>query len=194
MASPRSTSWSNGDQGGEAVKRWLATSRVRERVRLVDLGDSQGREQPLSPRPGALPRPVADSTRRGGAVVGAGGSGRVSRRGGSGLGGLSIALAREPDVLALVAHTLANAGVAGETRVVKLLYLVVVSRLPAPAPSRRWSKGPSSGGKSYTVERVLDLFPEDGLLRALGDERKELWPTARNRSNTASWSSTKPPV
>jgi len=69
-------------------------------------------------------------------------------------------LAAEPDILAVVARILASAGVAGEARTLKLLYLILVSRF-LPRPASAAVKGPSSGGKSYALERVLDLFPED---------------------------------
>lgn len=67
-------------------------------------------------------------------------------------------LAREPDILQKVAETMAAAGVAGEHRVVKLIYLAVTSRLLDRIVSLA-IKGPSSAGKSYLVQRVLELFP-----------------------------------
>src|ERR687890_2756423 len=54
---------------------------------------------------------------------------------------------------------LAKSGVAGETRTTKLLYLAVTSRL-LEKPVSIALKGPSSGGKSHVVERVLSFFPE----------------------------------
>ena len=68
------------------------------------------------------------------------------------------ALAREPHLLELVASELAASGVAGEARLVKLLYLVATSRLLA-RPCSVVVKGPSAGGKSFLVEQVLSLFP-----------------------------------
>jgi hypothetical protein len=79
-----------------------------------------------------------------------------------------IALA--PDILTLVARELAGSGVAGETRLIKLLYLVVTSRL-LPRPCSVAVKGPSSGGKSYLVQRILELFPGEAYyaLSAMSD-------------------------
>jgi len=54
---------------------------------------------------------------------------------------------------------LARSGVAGESRVAKLLYLAVTSRI-LERPVSVAVKGPSSGGKSYLTERVLGFFPE----------------------------------
>jgi hypothetical protein len=76
-------------------------------------------------------------------------------------------LAVEDDILRLVADELEHAGVAGERRLVKLVYLIVTSRLFA-RPVSVAVKGPSAGGKSYTVERVLRLFPPDAYHEITG--------------------------
>jgi hypothetical protein len=68
-------------------------------------------------------------------------------------------LANEPDILHRFARELARSGVAGEERIARLLYLAVTSRL-LQKPVSVAVKGPSSGGKSYLTERVLDYFPE----------------------------------
>src|SRR5829696_390701 len=68
-------------------------------------------------------------------------------------------LAEEPDILRRFAEELARSGVAGESRIAKLLYLALTSRL-LERPVSVALKGPSSGGKSYLVERVLGFFPE----------------------------------
>jgi hypothetical protein len=68
-------------------------------------------------------------------------------------------LAREGRILDRFAETLERSGVAGEARVLKLLYLALTSRL-LEKPVSIAVKGPSSGGKSYLTERVLRYFPE----------------------------------
>jgi hypothetical protein len=68
-------------------------------------------------------------------------------------------LAEEPDILGRFADELARSGVAGEARIGKLLYLAVTSRL-LQRPVSIALKGPSSGGKSHVVERVLSFVPE----------------------------------
>ena len=62
-------------------------------------------------------------------------------------------------ILDRFASTLERSGVAGEARVLKLLYLALTSRL-LDKPVSIAVKGPSSGGKSYLTERVLSFFPE----------------------------------
>ena len=64
-----------------------------------------------------------------------------------------------PNILERFATDLARSGVAGESRVAKLLYLAVTSRL-LQRPVSIAVKGPSSGGKSYLTEQVLRFFPE----------------------------------
>jgi hypothetical protein len=79
-------------------------------------------------------------------------------------------LAEESDILGRFAEELARSGVAGEERIAKLLYLAVTSRL-LESPVSVALKGPSSGGKSYVVERVLSFFPESAYyaLTAMSD-------------------------
>ena len=68
-------------------------------------------------------------------------------------------LARESCILNRFAAELGRSGLAGETRAAKLLYLALTSRLLEKIVSVA-VKGPSSGGKTYLVERVLSYFPE----------------------------------
>src|ERR671911_3056102 len=68
-------------------------------------------------------------------------------------------LAQEPDILGRFAEELARSGVAGESKIAKLLYLAVTSRL-LERPVSIALKGPSSGGKSYLTEQVLRFFPK----------------------------------
>ncbi|MGI8911245.1 MAG: hypothetical protein ACR2JR_11935 [Rubrobacteraceae bacterium] len=69
------------------------------------------------------------------------------------------ALAHEDRILDRFAEALERSGLAGEARAAKLLYLALTSRLLERVASVA-VKGPSSGGKTYLVERVLSFFPE----------------------------------
>jgi hypothetical protein len=65
-----------------------------------------------------------------------------------------------PDVLGQVATTLKKLGLAGQEREAKILYLALTSRvLTVKVLVSVVVKGPSSGGKSVLVEKVLDFFP-----------------------------------
>jgi hypothetical protein len=63
-----------------------------------------------------------------------------------------------PDILNRFAREIGRR-VSGEVRTAKLLYLALTSRVLG-RPVSVAVKGPSSGGKTYLVERVLDFFPD----------------------------------
>jgi hypothetical protein len=83
------------------------------------------------------------------------------------------AIARSPDVLGVFADTLAKCGVVGEERLAKLLYLALTTRLLAK-PVSVAVKGPSSGGKSYVVQKVLDFFPSSAYYELSAMSEKAL--------------------
>jgi hypothetical protein len=64
-----------------------------------------------------------------------------------------------PYILERVEEALRCRGMAGQVQEAKLLYLALTSRV-MDRPVNVAVKGPSSGGKSFLVERVLELFPE----------------------------------
>ena len=89
-------------------------------------------------------------------------------------------LAFEPDILAAFAVDAEAAGLWGESRAVKLTYLVVTSRL-LERPVSLALKGPSAAGKSYLLEAVLGFFPSSAYYalsamseRALAYDREPL--------------------
>jgi hypothetical protein len=71
------------------------------------------------------------------------------------------------------AEALVASGVVGEERLAKLLYLAVTSRL-LPQPVSVAVKGPSSGGKSYTVGKVLGFFPRSAYYELSAMSEKAL--------------------
>jgi hypothetical protein len=156
------------DKGGQTVLTWLAESRIRERVKLVTLDDAgdvselylQDRarfaarlEQELQ---WAIPwekhARVAAEIRARVAWEKAG------------------PLAREPRILDVLASELDMAGVVGEDRLCKLVYLAVTGRLLERFASLA-VKGPSASGKSWAIERVLQFFPPEAyyLLTAMSE-------------------------
>src|SRR5215204_4948846 len=82
-------------------------------------------------------------------------------------------LARQQNITADFADTLRLAGVAGEARLLRLLYLTLTSRR-LDKPVSVAVKGPSSGGKSLVVERVLDAFPEEAYYALTSMSEKAL--------------------
>lgn len=161
------------DRGGEAMLGWLATSSIRDRVRLLRLpakdvsdlhiaasGDFKARfEQALETAvPWAEHARVERELRRRSAWNDC------------------AELAREADLLTHLARDLEASGLVGEERVAKLLYLAVTSRFFA-RPVSVALKGPSAGGKSYTVERVLEFFPDAAYyaFTAMSDRAMLYW-------------------
>ncbi len=69
-------------------------------------------------------------------------------------------LARSPQILDRFIEDLNRSGLVGEDRVAKLVYLVLTTRWFS-RPVSLAIKGPSSGGKSYTVEQTLRFFPAE---------------------------------
>lgn len=82
-------------------------------------------------------------------------------------------LANESAILDALARDLARCGLVGEDRAAKLVYLAAVSRLLA-RPVSVVLKGPSSGGKSYTVETVLEFFPDHAYHALTGGSDRSL--------------------
>lgn len=146
------------DAGGAAIKAWLATSSIRDRVWLVDLGapkDPSGLY--LSDREGF---PERWAVALAAAVPYADARAAESRERAAAAWTACAALAHDDDILGRFLAEIEAAGVVGVDRIAKTVYLAVTSRFLA-RPVSLAVKGVSSGGKSYVVERVLDFFPED---------------------------------
>jgi hypothetical protein len=69
-------------------------------------------------------------------------------------------LAQQENLTAVFADALKRSGVAGESRLLRILYLVLTSRR-LDKPVSVAIKGPSSGGKSYSLEKVLEAYPDN---------------------------------
>ncbi len=158
------------DAGGEVVKKWLARSRIRDRVRLVTLGEYKDvsalhlacpdaatfKDRLWACLQAAIPWPEYERAER------------DARRGAA--WDACRELAQSPDILARFVATQEARGIAGEERTMQIVYLAVTSRFLG-RPVSVAVKGPSSGGKSYTTERTLDLFPPEAFyaLSAMSD-------------------------
>ena len=146
------------DQGGEAVKAWLARSSIRERVRLLHLDGHKD--------PSALYLADPDHFRErfqtvmGNAVpwVKLAESEKDARR--QALWEKCEPLARCSHILDRLAEELPRCGVTGEDRTAKLLYLMVTTRF-LERPVSAALTGPSASGKSHLTESVLRFFPPE---------------------------------
>ena len=82
-------------------------------------------------------------------------------------------LARTPDILGSLALDLERAGLAGEKRTAQIIYLAATSRLFSQ-PLSVAVKGPSSGGKSYTVQSALRFLPQEACFTLTSVSEKAL--------------------
>jgi hypothetical protein len=71
-------------------------------------------------------------------------------------------LASKEDILSRFYVTLKASGVAGERKTAMILYLALTSRR-VDRPVSIVVKGPSSGGKSFLVEKIAGYFPESSV-------------------------------
>jgi hypothetical protein len=69
-------------------------------------------------------------------------------------------LAKEPEILRCLSDDLELAGLAGENNTALIIFLAATSRL-FPSPLSVAVKGPSSGGKTYTVQSALRFLPPE---------------------------------
>jgi hypothetical protein len=65
------------------------------------------------------------------------------------------------------------AGLAGELRTAKIIYLAATSRLFSQ-PLSVAVKGPSSGGKSFTVQNALRFLPQEACFTLTSASEKAL--------------------
>jgi hypothetical protein len=72
------------------------------------------------------------------------------------------ALAASPDLLRDFATVLHSRGVAGEDRFAQVTYLCLTSRV-LERPVSLAAKGPSSAGKSFVVQEVVEFFPPSAV-------------------------------
>jgi hypothetical protein len=148
------------DQGGETVRRWLAKSRFRDRAYLVDLAPFKDVSEMHCADPAAFPERFRAALDR---AVGmtqwlAEAQARSTAEAWTACDGI----AKRDRILEAVAEAYRAAGAVGETRTAMTLYLALTSRFLS-RPVSLAVKGPSSGGKSFTVETVLRLFPPEAV-------------------------------
>jgi hypothetical protein len=144
------------DRGGEAVLGWLQNSSIRHRVRLVRLDKAKDASDLYLREPAnfvhAWKAAMQDAPRW------AEQEERDKQAKAKAAWMKCKRLAGEEDILEVFADAMAANGLSGERRATKLLYLMLTSRL-LDCPVSGVVTGPSSGGKSFVVKRVLDFFP-----------------------------------
>jgi hypothetical protein len=146
------------DAGGDVLMRRMATSVLRDRVRVVSLGDCKDPSALHLADPASFPArwQAAKETAVPLADIMAGEEMAASEAAWA----TCQMLAHAPDLLDRAAETVAVLGVAGEMATVKIVFLAGVSRL-LQRPVNLALKGPSSAGKSFIVQQTLRLFPDE---------------------------------
>ena len=142
------------DAGGEAVIRRIGPSSIRDRVRLVRLPEDVSALHVADPDGFVAAWAAACEAAESYADFAA----RQSRETADAAWTDAADLATAPNILDRLDESLTALGVVGERRAARLLYLAVTSRYFA-RPISVAVKGPSSGGKSYTTEAVLQHHP-----------------------------------
>lgn len=148
------------DTGGEAVQKWLSSSVIRHRVKLINLGGfkdpselylsnpSQFKNRFQAAMDAAVPWVDLEAVKQKQEYE------KAWKQ--------CEHLATAHSILNLFVIDLRRLGVAGEERTAKLLFLAVVSRY-LQRPTSVAIRGPSAGGKSYLVEAVLKFFPQSAF-------------------------------
>jgi hypothetical protein len=146
------------DKGGQAVLRWLSSSSIRDRVRLVTLTDAKDVSELYLADRGSFTERLEQALQ---AATPWSEHERIATGiRSSSAWGQCAELAGNARILDTFADDLASCGLAGEGRAGKLLYLILTSRL-LDKPVSAAVKGPSSGGKSFVVETTCAFFPPD---------------------------------
>jgi hypothetical protein len=143
-------------QSGDGMRQSLATSRIRDRVRLLSCVPYKDPSEMHLTNPAAFDTvwQLAVDTARPYAAIAAEDAAAREAAAAEACG----PLARASQILPLAAAAVRALGVVRERRTVKLLTLAVVSRLHEK-PVSMVLKGPSAAGKCFIVEQTLKLFP-----------------------------------
>lgn len=73
---------------------------------------------------------------------------------------------RSPELMQQIVKDVQKTGVAGEDELIAALYLVAVSRM-LPKPLSAIIQGSSSSGKSFVLDKVGKLMPDEAVVRAV---------------------------
>ncbi len=148
------------DKGGETVSRWLATSKIKDRAKLVRLDPFKDASELYLNTPERFAEHWQVALEA--AVPWCEEAERERQAARKAAWSACRELARCENILSNLVETLRACGLVGEARAVKLIYLAITSRLLSRIVSIA-VKGPSSGGKSFLIEIVLKLFPPEAV-------------------------------
>lgn len=147
------------DRGGETVLKWIIRSSIKQRVQLVTLPVKDVSALYLDD-PDKFKEKFAQALSQ--AILFVEYEQKQLRAQQSEAWHKCKDLAQSPNILDEVSGEVKRMGVTGEDQVAKVLYLAMISRFLS-RPVSVAVKGPSSAGKSYVLEAVIKLFPEDSF-------------------------------
>ena len=148
------------DRGGETVKQWLSKSKIRERVRLLNLGEYKDLsalylvdpehflEKWQAIRAAAVPFVDAQRVERNQAAEEVFASAK--------------SLLDDEKLLDRIGETIQARGYAGDLNPPKLAYVGMTSRL-LERPQNQAFVSPSAAGKNRTVDAAAELMPPEAL-------------------------------
>jgi hypothetical protein len=148
------------DDGGEAFWQRLAASELRDRLYRVELDGAADLRDLHRQDPEGFKDRLHDALRRARHSLDIAETEAQERA--RAAWEKCAELARSKNILGRFYETLSASGVAGERRTALIIYLAPTSRR-LDRPVSVAVKGPSSGGKSYLVERVVGYFPESAV-------------------------------
>jgi len=157
------------DKGGDAIKKWMATSSIRHRVRLLSLGEYKDPSDLYLADPGQFRdrwQVAMDSAVSWAEYVTAQEQ-SLQREAWE----RCRTLAEKLSILSSFSAELVKCGVVGEARAGELIYLILTSRL-LDQPASGVVKGPSSSGKSFVLDQTLLFFPDNAshVLSAMSEK------------------------
>ena len=148
------------DDGGAAVQKWLANSKIRDRAYLLKLTGFKDPSALYLDDPTSFPirfKEAMNAATPLPKLFAAQVETEIAEA-----WKLCRDHAQSLDILGRFAAALRDRGVVGEERNAKLLFLALVTRF-LKRPVSVAVKGPSSGGKSFLVEQVLHFFPSEAV-------------------------------
>jgi hypothetical protein len=146
------------DDGGAALRKNLSSSKIKDRLKLISLDGQKDPSGLYLDDPGKFRERWTESIGKAVSLVEL--EAREAEAEAAEAWENCKNLARRPRILDDFEVALPRIGVVGERKTSKLLYLALTSRF-FDTPVSVGVKGPSSGGKSFLVERVTKFFPED---------------------------------
>lgn len=148
------------DSGGEVVKKWLAKSILRDKVFLLDLSPFKDVSDLHCSDQDLFKKRFEDAKQKAIRFEELLAKDQAQTKTDSLTACKDLAVL--PDILGAFEEIYGQCGAVGEARIAKIIYLALTTRF-LQRPVSVAIKGPSSGGKSFTVDTVIKFFPDKAV-------------------------------